>query len=428
MKFFYAYSSPVHLTLASQATPASHFSASVHTKMQTMSLLSCSKCNVAGQVLRAGFVRGQQRYFCKACSCHFTEERPAQAAARSRQTTISDIATALGVATSTVSKALRGYPDINSQTRQAIADMAKKLDYQPNSLAQSLKSNHTFTVGVVVPDMERPFFAAAVSGIQQVAATAGYRVMICQSKESYEAEVSNVQALIASRVDGLLVCHSRETVDFAHVSPQAIRGIPIVHFDRVCNAVDSAQVVLDNWGGAYAVTEHLVQEGCQRIAILAGPESLLISRQRISGYRNALKHNRLPVQAAYEVHSDFQPGSALAALEGWLALPEPPDAIFTVNYRNAFDLMRALKQRGLRIPQDIAIAGFGDEFLASFVEPGLTAVNLHPFQVGQQAAELFLDQVRLKDAFVPQTFIVSGDLVIRQSSLKGKAGYFKLDI
>lgn len=373
-------------------------------------------------------MRGQQRYFCKACNYHFTEESPVPKAAKSRQTTISDIASTLGVATSTVSKALRGYTDINSNTRQAIADMAKQLDYQPNSLAQSLKSNQTFTVGVVVPDMERPFFAAAVSGIQQVAATAGYRVMVCQSKESYEAEVSNVQALIASRVDGLLVCHSRETVDFTHVGPQATRGIPIVHFDRVCNAVDTAQVVLDNWGGAYAVTEHLIQEGCRRIAILAGPEPLLISRQRIDGYRNALKHNRLPVRNVYEVHSDFQPESALAALEGWLALPEPPDAIFTANYRNAFDIIPVLKQRGLRVPQDIAVAGFGDEFLAAFVEPSLTTVNLHPFQVGQQAAELFLNQMRLKESFIPRTFIVSGDLVIRQSSMKDKSAFFKLNI
>nr|GFC71196.1 hypothetical protein [Tanacetum cinerariifolium] len=195
--------------------------------------------------------------------------------------------------------------------------MAKQLDYQPNVFAQSLKSSQSFLIGVIVPDMERPFFATAVSGIQQVAADAGYRVMICQSKESYKEEVSNVRALVASR-------------------------IPLVHFDRVCNAVDSAQVVLDNWGGAYAVTEHLLQRGCRRIAILTGPESLLISRQRIDGYRSALHSSHIAPCVAYEIYSDFQAASALAALKTWLALPEPPDAIFTANYRNAFDIMFAL--------------------------------------------------------------------------------------
>ncbi|QNH61649.1 LacI family DNA-binding transcriptional regulator [Hymenobacter sediminicola] len=392
-------------------------------------MMKCTKCISADAVMRAGFIRGRQRFFCKACDYHFTDNKELPAPERKRhQTTISDVAKVLGVAPSTVSRALNGHSDINSNTRQAIIEVARQLDYQPNLLAQSLKSSETYTIGVVIPDIERPFFATAVSGIQEVAAEAGYRVMICQSKESYEMEVSNVQALVASRVDGLLICHSRDTENFEHVKQHASRGVPIVHFDRVCNEVDSAQVVLDDWGGAYAVTEHLIQEGCQRIAILAGPESLLISKQRISGYQNALKRYRRPVRPEYEVHSDFQPESALAALDAWMALPEPPDAIFAISYRNAFDIMLALKKRGLRIPQDVAVAGFGDEFLAALVEPGLTTVNLHPHRLGQQAARLFLEQVRQKESFKPRTYVVSGDLVIRQSSLKGAGGYFKLEI
>ncbi|UOG76214.1 substrate-binding domain-containing protein [Hymenobacter tibetensis] len=392
-------------------------------------MMKCTRCHSADEVKRAGFIRGRQRFFCKACNCHFTDPKALPAPERKRhQTTISDVAKVLGVAPSTVSRALNGHSDINSNTRQAIIDVARQLDYQPNLLAQSLKSSATHTIGVVIPDIERPFFATAVSGIQQVAAEAGYRVMICQSKESYDMEVSNVQALIASRVDGLLICHSRDTENFDHVTQHANRGTPIVHFDRVCNEVDSAQVVLDDWGGAYAVTEHLIQEGCQRIAILAGPESLLISRQRISGHQSALKRYRMPIRPEYEVHSDFQAESALAALDTWLALPEPPDAIFAINYRNAFDIMLELKRRGLRVPQDVAVVGFGDEFLAALVEPGLTTVNLHPYRLGQHAARLFLEQIQQRDLFKPRTFVVSGDLVIRQSSLKGQGGYFQLEI
>ncbi|GAA4381231.1 LacI family DNA-binding transcriptional regulator [Hymenobacter koreensis] len=392
-------------------------------------MMKCSKCSSPDGVQRAGFIRGRQRFFCKLCDYHFIDHQVPRAPERKRhQTTISDVAKVLGVAPSTVSRALNGHSDINSNTREAIIAVARQLDYQPNLLAQSLKSSATHTIGVVIPDIERPFFATCVSGIQEVAAEAGYRVMICQSKESYDMEVSNVQALLASRVDGLLICHSRDTQNFDHVMQHASKGVPIVHFDRVCNEVDSAQVVLDDWGGAYAVTEHLIQEGCQRIAILAGPETLLISKQRISGYQNALRRYRMPVRPEYEVHSNFQPDSALAALDAWMALPEPPDAIFAISYRNAFDIMLALKQRGLRIPQDVAVAGFGDEFLAALVEPGLTTVNLHPHRLGQQAARLFLDQVRQKEDFKPRTFVISGDLVIRQSSLKGRGGYFKLEI
>jgi DNA-binding LacI/PurR family transcriptional regulator len=392
-------------------------------------MITCPKCKTPDAVLKAGFVRGRQRYLCKPCDYHFTEEKTGPAQPRRRtQTTIGDVAKAVGVASSTVSRALNGHTDISPLTRQAILDAARQLDYHPNLLAQSLKSRETHTLGVLIPDIERPFFATVVSGIQSIATEAGYRVMICQSKESYRTEVSNVQALIASQVDGLLICHSRETENFDHVKPQACRGIPVVHFDRVSNEVDSAKVILDDWNGAFKVTEHLIQQGARHIAILAGPESLLISRNRLAGYQSALRHYELPLRPEYEVHIEFQTEQAEAALDAWLALPEPPDAIFAINYTNAFDLLVALKKRRIRVPQDVAVVGFGDEFMAAMIEPGLTTVDLHPYRIGQQAARLFLEQVEQKEQFQPRTFVIAGDLIIRQSSLKGQGELFRLSI
>ena len=386
-------------------------------------MLHCVKCNRATDVVKAGFVRGRQRFFCKSCDYHFAAERPAGAPSRQRRhATLADVARRVGVAPSTASRALNGHPDINPLTRQAILDAARQLAYQPNLLAQSLKSCATNTIGVVIPDLERPFFATAVSGIQQVATEAGYRVMICQSKESYATEVSNVQALVASQVDGLLICHSRETENFDHVSATACRDIPIVHFDRVADQANAARVIVDNWSGAFAVTEHLVLEGCRRIALLAGPASLLISQQRQAGYRSALSQYGQPVAAGLMAHSDFSPAAAVACLDAWLALPDPPDAIFCVNYTNALDLLVALRSRNRRVPQDIAIVGFGDEFLASLIEPSLTTVDLHPYRLGQQAAHLFLEQVRLQERFEPRTCVVASELIIRQSSRRGQGG------
>ncbi|QNE39659.1 substrate-binding domain-containing protein [Hymenobacter sp. NBH84] len=383
-------------------------------------MMKCTKCGLADSVMRAGFIRGRQRYFCKACDYHFTDaaSAPPTPPRKRHQTTISDVAKVLGVAPSTVSRAMNGHTDINANTRQAILEVARQLDYQPNLLAQSLKSSETNTIGVVIPDIERPFFATAVSGIQQVAAEAGYRVMICQSKESYQMEVSNVQALVASRVDGLLICHSRETENFDHVKPPASRGIPVVHFDRVSDEIDSAKVILDDWHAAFVLTEHLIEQGCRRIAILAGPASLLISQQREAGYLSALQKHGLPILDELRAHINFRSEAAEAALATWLVLPEPPDAIFAINYTNAFDLILALKQRNLRVPQDVAIVGFGDEFLAALIEPGLTTIDLHPYRIGQQAARLFLEQVQQKENFQPRTFVIAGDLVVRQSSLK----------
>lgn len=251
-------------------------------------------------MLKAGFVRGLQRYFCKACDYRFTLPGATPAAPRRRtQTTIDDLARAVGVAPSTVSRALNGRTDVNATTRQAILEAARQLNYQPNLLAQHLKNNATHTIGVVIPDIERPFFATVVSGIQQVADEAGYQVMICQSKESYATEVRIVRALMASRVDGLLICHSLETKNFDHVKPEACRGIPVVHFDRVSDEVNSSRVMIDDWGGAFAVTEHLIRQGCRRIAVLAGSESLLINQQRVAGYQSALKQYQLPFRSEW---------------------------------------------------------------------------------------------------------------------------------
>lgn len=392
-------------------------------------MATCVKCKLPDYVLKAGFVRGRQRYLCKSCDYHFTEEKTGPAPERRRaQTTIGDVAKAVGVATSTVSRALNGHTDISPVTRQAILEAARLLDYHPNLLAQSLKNRETHTLGVLIPDLERPFFATAVSGIQAVATEAGYRVMICQSKESYRTEVSNVQALVASQVDGLLICHSRETENFDHVKPAACRGIPVVHFDRVSNEVDTAKVILDDWNGAFNVTEHLIQQGARRIAILAGPESLLISRNRLAGYRHALTRYHLPLRPEYEVHIEFRTEEAEATLDAWLALPEPPDAIFAINYTNAFDLLVALKKRGLRVPSDMALVGYGDEFMAAMIEPALTTVDLHPYRIGQQAARLMLEQLLQKGSFQPRTYVIAGDLIIRQSSLKGQGDLFRLSI
>lgn len=185
--------------------------------------------------------------------------------------------------------------------------------------------------------------------------------------------------------------------------------------------------MIDDWNSAYAVVEHLAQQGCRRIAVLAGTEGLLISQQRVAGYQQALKKHRLEARPEWVRYNNFQP-ELTAALADWLALPEPPDAIFAVRYSDAFDVMLGLKQRGLRIPDDMAVVGFGDEFLASMIEPGLTPVNLHPYRIGQQAARLFLEQMELREQFRPRTYVIQGELMVRQSSRKIREETFRLSL
>jgi LacI family transcriptional regulator len=378
---------------------------------------SCEKCGSSENVVKSGFIRGKQRLFCKACGVHFTLTQPHREVVKMpHQTTIIDIAKTVGVSPSTVSRALNRSTEINPATRQEIIRVAAEMDYRPNLLAQSLNRGETHTIGVVIPNIERPFFAGVLAGIQKVATEAGYRVMICQSNESHSTETLNVQALVASRVDGLLISHSKETTSFEHIKLQLKKGLPIVHFDRVCNEVETAKVVQEDYEGSFLLVEHLILQGCRRIAVCAGPRELLISNARLEGYKAALAKYAIPLEEKLIYHSSFKKGETLLALDSWLQLPQPPDGIFAVHYGNAIELLTELKKRNIKVPSEISIVGFGDELIAELIEPSLTVFHLFPFQVGETAATLLIDNIIHRDSFQPMVQTVKGELIIRQSS------------
>lgn len=382
-------------------------------------MIACAKCGSVENIVKSGFVRGKQRLFCKSCEIYFTLHLTQKDVIKpTRQTTIIDIAKSLGVAPSTVSRALNGSAEINAATRQEIIKVAAEMDYRPNLLAQSLHRGETHTIGVVVPNIERPFFAGVLAGVQKVATEAGYRVMICQSNESHATETLNVQALVASRVDGLLISHSKETTSFEHIKLQQKKGLPIVHFDRVCNEVETAKVVQEDFEGSFVLTEHLILQGCRRIAVCAGPHELLISISRLNGYKAALAKYDIPLREELIYHTNFIQGESLLALEGWLSLPQRPDGILAVHYANAIDMIVELKKRKIQIPSEMAVVGFGDELIASLIEPSLTVYHHSPLQMGVIAAKMLIDNIIHKDTFQPAVETVKGELIVRQSSVK----------
>ncbi len=378
----------------------------------------CSKCGET-TLIRSGFIRGKQRFFCKSCESYMTIPNPSQIPSKKKhQTTIIDIAKVLGVSPSTVSRALNDSSEINEFTRQEILRVAQELDYRPNLLAQSLNRGETHTIGVVIPDIQRPFFAGVLAGIQEVASSAGYRVMICQSNESHATETLNVQALVSSQVDGLLISHSIETNSFEHIKLHFNRGLPIVHFDRICTEIDTSKVIQEDFNGAFQLVEHLIQQGCKRIAICAGPADLLISQNRFEGYKAALAKYGIPFDEALVHHTNFKAGESLSGLERWLALPQPPDGVFAVHHANAVEIMVALKQRNITIPETIALAGFGDDQIASLIEPSLTVFHLFPFKIGATAAKMLINQIIEKENREASQITIQGELIVRNSSLR----------
>src|ERR1700742_1349752 len=208
--------------------------------------------------------------------------------------TIKDIAKALGLSTSTVSRALRGSYEISAETRKLVLEYAEKLNYRPNPIAQSLKENRSRSIGIVVTEIANNFFSQVINGIESVAYNKGYYVIISQSHESFEREVANIQYLASRSVDGLLVSLSTETMDLSHLNSLHDKGLPIVFFDRVTEEMPTHKVIVNNFNGAYQATEHLIQSGFRRIAHLTISPHLSITKERLAGYKAAPPHPPLP--------------------------------------------------------------------------------------------------------------------------------------
>lgn len=385
-----------------------------------MPRVKCPKCGKVETILRSGFVRNKQRFFCKECNYNFTLHHASRKAgasvSKSHQTTIADIANAIGVSVSTVSRALHDHPDISPDRRHSIKKLAEELEYQPNALAQSLASRTTHTIGVIIPDIERPFFASVVSGIQHKASAAGYKVIICQSNESHTTEVVNVQTLMNNMIDGLLICHSKETTSFDYLKLHLKRGIPIIHFDRGCEEMDTSKVYVDDVHGSFLVTEHLIKAGFKRIALLAGPQHLKIIKNRMAGYKKALKRHSLRFDEALVYYSDFSLEQTKQSVSQMLRCNPKPDAIFSFFHKGAIDAMMYLKQQKIQIPQQIAVAAFGNDPSAEIIEPALTAFDQQPFVMGEMAVKEFLDQTIDAASYQRKSIIVKGALIVRDST------------
>ncbi|NOT73318.1 MAG: LacI family DNA-binding transcriptional regulator [Cyclobacteriaceae bacterium] len=345
---------------------------------------------------------------------------------RFNQVTIKDIARELGISPSTVSRALKDHPDISSETKKAVHALAEKLNYQPNIVALSLRQKKTNTIGVIIPELVHFFFSTVISGIEDVAYQAGYSVILAQSNESYEREKTDIKALFNSRVDGMLISLSRETKNFDHIESIISKGVPVVFYDRMYNNPNTSKVIVDDYTGAKEAVDHLIEQGYKQIAHLEGTSGLLITADRKRGYIDALKEHKMEIKEAYieECSSGSQEDGKTATLK-LLSLPNPPDAIFAHSDPIATGAMMAIKEKGLKIPQDIGLVGFSNWSYGSLIEPSLTTVDQPGFEMGQEAARLLIRQIEVGDKDQgdpqPETKILKTKLIIRESSIRKAA-------
>lgn len=335
-----------------------------------------------------------------------------------KEATILDIAKELNVSKSTVSRALKDHHSIGEATKKAVNDLAKKYNYHPNNIAYSLSKNSTRTIGVIVPLLSHYYFSTVISGIEELAYKSGYKVIICQSAESYEREVIVSQALLSSRVDGLLVSISRETENSDHFRVYQEKNVPIVFFDRVCPDMEASSVTVDDYQGAFMAVEHLIKEGRRKIAHFAGPTLLEISRNRIDGYKAALLKHGLPFdeKLLIDCGTGLEQENGSKAAQDMLDAGTKPDAIFAICDPIAIGVMITLKKNNIKIPDEIAVVGFCDEPVAKVVEPQLSSLVQPAFSVGEVAVELLLNQINNKTLLVEKV-VLSAELKVRDSSL-----------
>ena len=335
-----------------------------------------------------------------------------------RQTTIKDIAQALKISISTVSRALRDAPDVGEETRKAVKALAEELDYQPNKLALSLLKKQTNTIGLIIPNLDY-VLATMVRGIDEVALEAGYTVMVCQSDESFGREMVNTKRLLDSLVDGFIISVSSETMVFEHIKKIQSKKIPLVLFDRVINNINVPKVRLDNVEGGKLVANHMVEQGYKRIAILGGRETMNISNERIDGFVQTLKQNKIKFDKDLLIHCDFNQDYAYMATKELLSMKNRPDAIFAISDRLAVGAMVAIKEAGLHMPKDIGLVGFNNEPITKLLTPSITSVEMNAFEIGKATAKLFIQLLHGDGELIEKDIIVKPKLFIRESSNRG---------
>ncbi|MCB0851513.1 MAG: LacI family DNA-binding transcriptional regulator [Bacteroidetes bacterium] len=341
-----------------------------------------------------------------------------------KQITLADLAKELGISTATVSRALKDYPDISAETKRKVLELAKKLHYRPNSIAAGLRKRESRVIGVIIPEIVNHFFSSVIKGIMEVAYEAGYRVMLCQSDESYEKEVKDAETLLANRIDGLMVSIAHETSDFQHFREFQDAGIPIVFFDKVplVEFENVSKIVVDDFQGAYNSVQHLISMEKRRIAHFRGPLIAYTSRNRLEGYKKALSDSNIPIDENLIFGcQDISLEEGYNYCRQALALDEPCDAIFAVTDMVAMGAMIAARDAGVVIPDQLAIAGFSNWKISALMEPPLTSVDQPSLEMGRLASNLLLKEIQANKKEIEikyETHVLKTHLMIRGSSDK----------
>ncbi|CAM4200854.1 LacI family DNA-binding transcriptional regulator [Zobellia nedashkovskayae] len=336
-----------------------------------------------------------------------------------KKTTLKDIANILEISTAAVSKALQDDSRISSKTKEAVKKVAKDLNYQPNHLASALRKGKSNLVGVIVPRTNSNFFSSVVQNMEEVLNKAGYNIIITQSNESYKKECDSIDTLLFTQVDGIIASMANETTDLDYYEKIKSRGIPLILFDRGENDLNVDYIGIDDYASSHMIVEHLVEQGCKRIAHIGGYQRTRIFNNRIRGYKDAIKKHGLPLDSELLLESSLTQEDGRLKMEQLLSLKTRPDAVYIAGDYAALGALQVLKENAIKVPNEIALVGFGNEPFTAMVSPPITSIEQHSAEIGRLAAQTFLEHVSSPD--VKQSLnkkILDAELIVRDSSNK----------
>ena len=338
---------------------------------------------------------------------------------KGKEVTIYDLANKLNISIAKVSRGLKDDPAVSKKTRKKIFELAEEMGYRSNHFARNLRRQKTNTIGIIVHELNSNFITSVLAGIEKITTEAGYDLIITHSSESHVKEAANAKNLFHKRVDGLIASLSFDTDDLEHFRPFEEKGVPVIFFDRVEQRMNNSVVIIDNYKCGYQATQHLIEQGCKRIAHVTSSLKRNVYAERYKGYKDALFDNNIQFDESLLIINDLSENAGIEAAKQILSMRPLADGAFITNDFVAAVCMRTLKENNIKIPRDIAIVGFNNDAIGKLIEPALTTINYPGKDMGEIVARNLINHLQgtgnIQNIY---TVIVSSDLVIRESSLK----------
>lgn len=333
-----------------------------------------------------------------------------------KKATLKDIATELNITVSAVSKALSDHSAMSTATKDLVKETAAKLNYQQNKIALSLKTGKSYIIGVMIPSAEKLFFGSVVHGIEKIINPEGFNLLLFQTNESLEYEIRGIDTFLQANVDCIIASIAKDTTHYEHYAEIKNRNIPLILFDRAEESLGVHAVTIDDYKGGYMATEHLIKKGYKQIGHIAGLQHVQIFKDRFKGYKDALLANRMEYNESMVYYGKNSIESGGEGMRDLLKRNNNIDAVFCVEDFTALGAMEVLKEKHIKIPDEMGVIGFANESFGKYISPTLTTIDQQTIQMGEEAAKLFLKLKDRKNIYTKLESVVLQPLIVERES------------